>query len=231
VQAARHVAWPGTPVACVAREGAVTPDDTADTLSPRTESGLQPAALGAGPLYQRDYWAVIDRCRSRPSEVIALVADRFTEFPSPDTVEFRRVGAASAPLDVGDELDIAIRMAGTCRVRVIHKDACSFTLGTLEGHPEAGRITFGAYRNDRGDVVFHIRSRARSGSLPHYLGFLTGGDPMQTTTWTDFVNTVALTCGDGVVGFVHAETVELEPADIDGGDEAMNGPTFVAEAD
>ena len=30
------------------------------------------------------------------------------------------------------------------------------TLGTLEGHPEAGRITFGAYRNERGDVVGNV---------------------------------------------------------------------------
>ena len=57
----------------------------------------------------------------------------------------------------------------------------------LTGHPEAGRITFGAYRTVDGDVVFHIRSRACSSSLFNYLGFLVGGDPMQTATWTDFV--------------------------------------------
>jgi hypothetical protein len=192
--------------------------------------GLQPASRGVGPLYQRDYWAVIDRCRCRPSEVIALVAARFPEFPPVDTVTFRR-SDDRMPLDVGEELDIQIRMAGTCAVRVIHKDPCSLTLGTLEGHPEAGRITFGAYRNDRDDVIFHIRSRARSKSLTHYLGFLSGGDPMQTTTWTDFVNSVALTCGEGVIGFVYADTRQLDASTLDEGDEAMDRPTFLAQAD
>ena len=192
---------------------------------------LQPATAGIGPLLQRDYWAVIERCRFRPSEVIALVADRFAEFPPVDTVRFRRNGRDETRLDVGDEFDIRIRMAGACAVRVMHRDACSFTLGTLEGHPEAGRITFGAYRNEREDVIFHIRSRARSRSLSHYLGFLTGGDPMQTTTWTDFVNSVALTCGDGVIGFIYADTRRFSPDELDAGDETMDRPTFVAQAD
>lgn len=87
-------------------------------------SALQPASRGAGPLYQRDYWAVIDRCRCRPSEVIALITERFAEFPPADTVEFRRSHDAGRPLEVGDEFDIRIRMAGICGVRVIHKDAC-----------------------------------------------------------------------------------------------------------
>lgn len=192
---------------------------------------LQPASAGAGSFYLRDYWAVIDRCTMKPSEVMALVTRRFPEFPPVDTVEFRRCGDLHVPLEVGDEFDIHIKMAGECRVRVIHKDACSVTFGTLEGHPEAGRITFGAYRNERKDVIFHIRSRARSRSITHYLGFLTGGDPMQTTTWTDFVNSVCLTCGNGVIGFVHADTRELQLSDIDEADEAMNSPTFVAQAD
>lgn len=206
------------------------PVDSSHQGAQGSSRGLQPASRGVGPLYQRDYWAVIDHCRCRPSEVIALVAARFPEFPPVDTVTFRRVDDRM-PLDVGEELDIEIRMAGACGVRVIHKDACSLTLGTLEGHPEAGRITFGAYRNDRNDVIFHIRSRARSKSLTHYLGFLTGGDPMQTTTWTDFVNSVALTCGEGVIGFIYADTRQLARGELDEGDEAMDRPTFVAQAD
>lgn len=201
------------------------------TVGESTRRPLQPASRGSGPLYQRDYWAVIDRCRFRPSEVIGFVANRFAEFPPIDTVSFHRTGDADTPLQIGDEFDIRIRMAGTCGVRVIHRDACSFTLGTLEGHPEAGRITFGAYRNERGDVIFHIRSRARSRSLSQYLGFLTGGDPMQTTTWTDFVNSVAFTCGDGVIGFVYADTRQFPSDQMHPADEAMEAPTYVAQAD
>ena len=56
--------------------------------------------------------------------------------------------------------------------------------------------------------------------------FLAGGDPMQTNTWTDFVDRVAHTVGDGVIGVIHAETTEIddEPEDP----ESICSPTFVA---
>jgi hypothetical protein len=192
---------------------------------------LQPAADGSGPLLQRDYWTVIEHCRCRPSEVITTVASRFSEFPPGDVVVFERSGAGSSRLAVGDELDIQIRLAGPARVRVVHTCPCSITLATMKGHPEAGRITFGAYRNDAGDVVFHIRSRARSSSFMTYLGFLVGGEPMQTETWTAFVNAVALTCGDGVAGEIHAETTLLDADALESGDESLDCPTFIAASD
>jgi hypothetical protein len=203
------------------------------SATPLPADGLQPPSSGAGPLIQRDYWGVIRGCGHRPSEVIRLVATRFPELPPPEVVVFERDsdGGPAGTLEVGDELDITIRMAGDARVRVVHVAPCSITLATLKGHPEAGRITFGAYRNADGDVVFHIRSRAASGSLFHRLGFLVGGDPMQTTTWTDFVNNVAVTCGQGVAGEVHAETRVVSDDERETGDEALDCPTFTAEGD
>jgi hypothetical protein len=187
------------------------------------------ASEGAGPLLQRDYWAVIARCGCSPSEVMELVASRFASFAPERLVVFERVDGRDAPLEVGDELRVHIRGAGTFGVRLIHRDRQSLTLATLPGHPEAGRITFGAYRNARGDVIFHIRSRARSGSRVMYLGFRTGGEAMQTNTWTDFVNAVALTVGEGVIGFIHAETLELAHAHESADD--VRGPTFLARGD
>ena len=192
---------------------------------------LQPASAGVGIFLQRDYFAVIANCRSKPSEVAALVAARFPDFPPRELVVFERSGDADGCLELGEELDIQIRMAGTARVRVVHKSPCSITLATLDGHPEAGRITFGAYRNDAGEVVFHIRSRARSSTLFNYVGFRSAGDPMQTSTWTDFINNVANTCGDGVLGVIHANTVTVPDEDVVEGDKTMNCPTFAAVGD
>jgi len=191
--------------------------------------GLLPAARGYGRLLQRDYWAVISNCRLRPSEVMALVASRFSAFPPEELVTFRRRDGSRAPLEVGDELVVRIRWTGEFRVRVLHRDRCSLTLGTLAGHPEAGRITFGSYRNDYGDVIFHIRSRARASTRGMHLGFLATGEAMQTNTWTDFINRLAATVGDGVIGYIHAETQRIpdEPADGD----AVMSPTFIAVAD
>lgn len=183
---------------------------------------------GAGPLLQRDYWAAIRRCGCSPAELMELVARRFEAFAPRELVVFRRSGAQGEPLEVGQELAVHITDTGTFRVRVLHRDAQSLTLGTLEGHPEAGRITFGAYRNERGDVLFHIRSRARASSPLRYLGFRFAGEPMQTNTWTDFVNSVAWTVGEGVIGLVHAETCTL-PEEED--EEALLGPTYLARGD
>lgn len=195
----------------------------------RLTSGLQAARAGKGALVQRDYWAVIARCRESPSRILDTLASRFPEFAPADVVVFHRTGEADRPLAPGDELDVDIRFAGRCRVRVVSREAQSITLATLSGHPEAGRITFGAYRNDYGDVVFHIRSRARSGSRAHYVGFLTAGEAMQTNTWTDFVQAVAYTFGEGVIGCVHADSRRMLDREEPEDDELLCQPTFRAE--
>jgi hypothetical protein len=191
-------------------------------------SQLLPASDGFGPLLQRDYWAVIRNCRLRPSEVVRLVLQRFREFAPAELCEFHRSDRSERELEVGAELDIHVRLAGNCRVRVLHLDSNSFTLGTLAGHPEAGRITFGCYRNDRGDVVFQIRSRARSSSAANYAGFIALGEAMQTGTWTDFVDRVAATTGEGVLAQVHAETRVLS-GETARSEELSMLPTFIAQ--
>ena len=191
--------------------------------------GLLSAAEGAGPLLQRDYWAVIDRCGCSPSELMELVASRFAEFAPEELVVFEPEAERDGPLEPGDELRVNIRGRGHLPRTHHPPGRQSLTLATLPGHPEAGRITFGAYRNERGDVIFHIRSRARSGSRVMYLGFRTGGEAMQTNTWTDFVNAVALTVGEGVIGFLHAETTVMKDAHESADD--VRGPTFLARGD
>ncbi len=184
------------------------------------------ASEGAGPLLQRDYWAVVRACRHPAEGVAALVRERFPDFPPEELVTFRRTDTHGGPLEVGDEMKVTIRMAGTTAVRVVHADAHSVTLATVAGHPEAGRITFGAYPNARGDVVFHIRSRARSSSADRLVGFLAAGEAMQTNTWTDFIDCLAHTVGDGVIGPIHAETQEVDERDDD-----AETPTFIARGD
>jgi len=184
---------------------------------------LQLATQGAGPLLQRDYWCVIRNCRYSPRQIVATVRRHFPVFAPAELVVFRP--PSTEGLSLGDVVDLRIAGAGPAQVRVIHVSEQSFTLATMSGHPEAGRITFGAYRNLRGDVVFHIRSRARSNSPFRRAGFVAAGEVMQTLTWSDFVNRVAVAFGEGVVGFVHAET---SPCDEEPPDLARNAPTYLA---
>jgi hypothetical protein len=189
------------------------------------DAQLLPASQGVGPLLQRDYWAVLTSLSLRPSELVAFVRAHFCEFPPPALVAFDAPGG----LAKGAELSIRILPAQACAVRVIHEDAQSFTLGTVDGHPEAGRITFGAYRNPRGAVIFHIRSRARSATTTQRLGFLAIGDAMQTNTWTDFITNVAAATGARIDGVIHADTEVVEPVPEDDG--PLELPTYLAVGD
>lgn len=191
-------------------------------------SDIVRAGDGVGQLIRRDYWAIIDGSRLRPSQVIGEVASRFGDFAPEELVTFAPVGGVGRRgLQVGDELAVDIRLAGRCAVRVVHRDACSLTLATLEGHPEAGRITFGAYRHEDGRVIFHIRSRARASTASHLAGYRVVGEPMQTNTWTDFVERVAVAVGRGAADYVFEESQHDEDVDADGED----GPTFIARGD
>jgi hypothetical protein len=194
----------------------------------RRESDLQTASEGVGPLLQRDYWAVLRECPHSPYEIKSMLSEEFFVFPPEELVVFRRSDGSKEPLDVGDKLDVFIRMQKPVAVRVIHQNAASITLGTVKGHPEAGRITFGSYRNERRDIIFHIRSRARQGSLLEYLGFNTAGDPMQTNTWTGYIDQLAHMLGEGVIGPIHAEQQKVEQ---DEEDETMDTPTYIARGD
>lgn len=186
--------------------------------------GLSPSGTGVGPLLQRDYWAVLPGARLRPSELLAHLRAHFQSF-APDELAAFEV-RAGRPLQVGDELSIEIFGAGRCAVRVVHQDAQSLTLATLEGHPEAGRITFGAYRSEAGEVIFHIRSRARSDSLLRLFGFVVAGEAMQTNTWSQFISRVGALAGAAIEGVqAKLETLDEEEEDDE------TGPTFLARGD
>jgi hypothetical protein len=143
----------------------------------------------------------------------------FSQLPPRALVEFE------APEGVTQDamLDVRIRPAQVCQVRVAHLDAQTVTLATLAGHPEAGRITFGAYRNTAGALIFHIRSRARAAATTTRIGFFAIGEAVQTNTWTDFINNLAQSVGAHIAGCIHADTREV---DTDAEDEEQRSPTF-----
>ena len=186
---------------------------------------LLPATQGAGPLLQRDYWAVFTGCSLTPSAVIAHVKAHFCSLPPASLVSFEAPGG----LIPDATLNIVIKPGQTCAVRVVHDTPQSVTLATLQGHPEAGRITFGSYRNADRDVIFHIRSRARSTTTLKRIGFLAIGDAMQTNTWTDFIRNTAAAVGAQIVDAIHADTLHVDELPEDG--EPLIAPTFTAVGD
>lgn len=191
-------------------------------MSDEVADDLFPASRGTGPLLQRDYWAVFAECPLSPVELMQHVKANFCTLPPPALVAFD----AANGVEPDAELAIRIRPGQDCRVRVVHSDDQSLTLGTLEGHPEAGRITFGAYRNAAGELIFHIRSRARASTASNLLGFLTIGEAMQTNTWTDFITNTARGVGARIRDVVHADTERVDERPDD--DHPLRAPTFAA---
>lgn len=185
------------------------------------------ATAGAGPLLERDYFGVIEGSEWTPEHLAAQVREHFVDFAPPETAAFQRPDGEGAPLKVGDEMEIRISGVLPCKVRVVHADGRSLTLRTLDGHPEAGRITFGAAKDEQGRLAFRIRSRARAGGLLHYLGFLLMGRVMQGRCWIRFIGRVAEASGGRLSGPIRVCTnrVEDEPADCG----APDLPTFCCD--
>jgi hypothetical protein len=148
----------------------------------------------------------------------------FERFSAPEWAEFSRPGDDGKPLEVGDTLRVEIAGAGPCGVRMTHVDEYSLTMRTLEGHPESGRISLGAYHDELGRLVLRIRSRARASDLLHYVGWETIGKHIQSQVWTHFLERLAAECGGRVLGQVGMETevVPEEPEDRGEGE----APTF-----
>ena len=181
------------------------------------------ASEGSGPLVERDYRAIFRGVDRTPEEVAEVVRARFPDFAPSETAVFRRCEDQCPPLVVGDVMEIKITLLGLCRVRVVHSDSRSVTLRTLEGHPEAGRITFGAYLE--GDkLAFRILSRTRQASFLKYLGYLVLGKQLQSRCWIGFLWKLAETLGGTLEGPVRVSTKAVKDRPSDWG--ATDTPTF-----
>ena len=188
--------------------------------------GIVFASQGYGPLLEREYVAEIEGSDCPPEHIGHLVRTEFLRFAPPETARFRCDDRCEGEaLEVGDDLGIRLALIGDCRVRVVHLDETSLTLRTLDGHPEAGRITFEGGRSPEGRPTFRIRSRTRANGLLNLAGFLVMGKQMQARCWINFVGNVAEACGGQVLGAVKVRThvAEEGPADRPGGPDEPTG--------
>jgi hypothetical protein len=182
------------------------------------------AVDGYGPLFERDYSATIEGAGCTPEQVGAMIRERFEEFAPPETAVFRRDGDKAGPLRPGDELEIGIALRGRCKVRIILADARGLTLRTLVGHPEAGRISFGAGRDPQGRLTFRILSRTRASGPLNFLGFWILGKQLQSRCWIRFIDRVAEACGGRIDGRIRVRTRKVAEDAADRGE--RDTPTF-----
>jgi hypothetical protein len=196
---------------------------------PPQEEEIRPnqfAPEGVGPLLQRDYVLVLEESRCAPEDAALLIRSDFPRFSPAALARFTRSGDLTRPLDRGDTMHILMVGLVQCAVRVIHQNKYSLTLGTLEDHPEAGRITFGAYPDEGGRLVLRIRSRSRLRHYLHWHNYALLGKYGQTWTWVTFLERLAEACGGRKRCDVITSTEKVVETPADRGVE--HAPTFSA---
>ena len=175
----------------------------------------QPAAEGTGPKLERRYFIDIERPRHTPAQLMAAVQADVPSFSPGLLADFERTKGTAGTLRVGDEFHIKILGPWNGSVRVTQVSPTAFEFITLEGHPEAGRISFAVRPLDgRPDALrFEICSAARSrdGLVAFAYDTIGGGKLMQEATWVEFCERVAQASGGQVLGPVTVETIRHAP--------------------
>lgn len=167
--------------------------------APRAGDGAQSADEGTGALVHRRYEVSLpDRAVSKDI-VMRLMQLHLTELAPAALANFEKSEGTDSVFRVGDEYEITMLGPWNGDVRVAEMLADSFTLVTLEGHPEAGHITFSV--DDDTELLGNLRvrveswARARDGVVEVAYGTLGLGKQVQTEVWVTFLQRLSTLAG------------------------------------
>ncbi len=164
-----------------------------------TGDGTQLASGGSGALIHRRYEIALPNSAVSHDIVLRLMQLHLTEFAPATLARFEKRVGSDQLFRVGDEYEITMLGPWNGRVRVAEMTQDSFTLVTLEGHPEAGHITFSVQddTNSAGQLLVRIESLARSrhAIVAAADGALRVGKRVQTEVWITFLQRFALLAG------------------------------------
>jgi len=163
---------------------------------------------GVGSLRRRRYWADINASAMTPESLMTHVCDHFPDLMA-SYVDMRSELHASATIEVGETLTLALPLRGHSQVRVAERDARVLTMVTLEGHPLAGAVRFLA--EARGDALrFEVQVFERAASVLDLVAMRTFGDWLQDAAWRELVRNVVSRTGGAAAAGVQHEDVTLD---------------------
>jgi Domain of unknown function (DUF1990) len=169
---------------------------------------------GYGLLFHRRYYVDLQAPRLRMRSLMDRIKAELRDFSPRVLADFQKVKGDPRVMQVGDEYQITILGPWNGDVRVAEVGPTSFTFVTLEGHPEAGQITFSLCRRPlRPWVVrFEISSWARSRDMLVSLGYHEGklGKEIQKNAWVTFCERVVEASGGRAYGKVEVITEERD---------------------
>ena len=186
---------------------------TAAVAAPDTQ--LAPA--GSGPLVHREYDILVTGSTLSAPALLRLMQRHLSELSPSALAHFEKSHGLEGLARVGDEYDITMLGPWNGRVRVIESTTRHFTLVTLEGHPEAGHITFTvAQASDSDDtlqVLIESWARARDAIVAVAYGTLGVGKQMQAEVWITFLQRLSALAGVERTPEVRIRTERLAPSD------------------
>ena len=177
----------------------------ADAKEAPGDAGLdhQDEQSGVGELTHRCYEVEVPRATFTRQTLIQAIELRMCELPPAGLADFEKSSGSAARMTVGDEYDITMLGPWNGRVRVAEVTDASFTLVTLDGHPEAGHITFSVEDVPTQPSVLKVRieswARARDEAAQAAYDTLNVGRRVQTEVWVTFLQRVAEFTGSTAV--------------------------------
>lgn len=181
---------------------------------------LQRVGEGVGDVTQRTYVVNFATTQS-PTSIIENMARNINSYTANRVnpwyeSPFTSVQKSSNgdPIFVGNVLKIDGPLFFNPQVQVTGRTENSFTFTTVQGHPEAGTITFSAQQVSRGRVSFVIQSTMQPSSTTNSLLYVIpgiGGRAIQTEIWNGTLQNVVKNSG-GSDGVILNRTVNLGPS-------------------
>jgi Domain of unknown function (DUF1990) len=184
-----------------ARTGAPEPRAAAPPKTGETEAGsdAQLASSGAGALVHRRYEVELPLIGLQPEDLLRLMQRHLTELAPSALANFTKTAGSEQSFRIGDEYDITMLGPWNGRVRVTELSDAAFTLLTLNGHPEAGHITFSATKQPGNDeaatLLIESWARARDAFVNAAYSTMRIGKQVQAEVWITFLQRLAALAG------------------------------------
>lgn len=163
---------------------------------------VQPLCDGVGPVFHRRYSIEFSCNGILPEELMQMIQQDPNRFSPQALATFKKIKGVDGRLAVGDEFDVHVTGPWEAPVRVSEVSATAFTLSTLEGHLEAGNITFRVCSVGGEQLRFEIESLARS--KDSLVNLLYDKIPIlrfaQTTMWESYCKAVGGVAAENRVG-------------------------------
>ena len=127
-----------------------------------SDKDVQSIGTGVGPRFHRTYWVEVPVSWEQAVKTMEAMKADINAYSPQAIATFEKQSGDPKDLSIGDEILVRITgpWNGPVRVTEVRNDGFSFC--TLEGHLEAGSISFRISKTPRGTVCFKIESITRS---------------------------------------------------------------------